>query len=90
MNVAEQLEQGISDPMSWSQICDRYPHQWVCVVDMRWDEPRAFHFRAARVVGHGTTRLEPLVQARAWRAQYDEIGHFFTGRIVAPFPRFYA
>jgi hypothetical protein len=43
-----------------------------------------FRFRAARVAGNGKTRREPLVQARPLRARYPQIGHFFTGPIVAP------
>lgn len=90
MDAAEQLTPLISDALTWAQICEQYPQQWVCVVEIQWDDPRMFHFRGARVVGHGVTRREPLVQASAWRDRYPEIGHFFTGKIVAPFPRFFA
>jgi hypothetical protein len=44
----------------------------------------SFRFRTARVAGSGKTRREPLVQARLLRSRYPEIGHFFTGPIVAP------
>jgi hypothetical protein len=87
MNAVEHLAPVIPDALSWPQICGQYPDQWVCVVDIQWDEPRSFHFRSARVIGHGTTRRAPLVQARPWRARYAEIGHFFTGKIIAPPPR---
>ena len=80
MNAAEQLAPVITDALTWPQICDQYPDQWVCVVEIQWDEPRMFHFRNARVVGHGATRREP----------YPKIGHFFTGKIIAPFPRLFA
>ena len=42
----------------------------------------------ARVAGHGKTRREPLIQARAARAQYGSVGHYFTGPIKAPLTRF--
>jgi hypothetical protein len=61
----------------------------VCVVEIQYDEPRNFHFRNARVVGHGVTSREPYDQARVWQERYREIGHFYTGKIKAPIPRFF-
>ena len=90
MNAAEQIAPSISDALTWRQVCESYPDQWVCVVEIQWDSPRSFHFRSARVVGHGATRRDPLIQAGLWRDQYAEIGHFFTGKILAPSPRFFA
>lgn len=87
MYAVEHPAPAITDALTWAQVCERYPNQWVCVVEMQWDEPRMFHFRSARVIGHGSTRREPLLQASPWRARYPEIGHFFTGKITAPFPR---
>lgn len=88
MNAANQLAPVIPDALTWSQICEQYPDQWVCVVDIEWNEPRSFHFRSARVVGYGVTRRDPLIKARPWRDRYTEIGHFFTGKIVATVSRF--
>ena len=70
----------ISDPLTWTQICDRYPDEWVCLVEMEDKNDTDFEFRTARVVGHGETRIAPLVQARPFREQYDMVGHYFTGR----------
>ena len=78
----------ISEPLTWTEICDRYPEQWVCVVDIDRIKPNNFEFRTARLVGHGATRREPLDQARPWRSRFETIGHYFTGSIVAPLPRF--
>jgi len=77
----------ISEPLTWIEICDRYPDQWVALVEIDWVVERNFRFRTARVAGSGKTRREPLVQARPLRARYLEIGHFFTGPIVAPVVR---
>ncbi len=89
MNVAEKLSPQISEPMTWADICEQYPDQWVCLVEI--DRPRRndIAFRTARVIGHGATRRDPWQQARLWWDRYKEIGHFFTGRIVAPVPRFF-
>ncbi len=78
----------ISEPLSWKQICALHPDEWVCIVDVDWANDTDFDFRSARVVGHGKTRREPLDQARLLRERYPSIGHFFTGRVRAPIPRF--
>lgn len=79
----------VSEPMTWAEICARYPDAWVCLVEIGWRNDTDFDFTTARVAGHGKTRREPLIQARPARAQYGAVGHFFTGRIVAP-PHRYA
>jgi hypothetical protein len=78
----------ISEPLSWKQICALYPDEWVCIVEIEWVNDTDFDFGSARVVGHGKTRREPLDQARPLRQRYSSIGHFFTGRVRAPIPRF--
>jgi hypothetical protein len=79
----------ISEPLTWKQICERYPDEWVCLVEIDSVNDTDFEFRTARVIGHGKTRREPLEQARPLRAQYEEIGHYFTGRVRAPVPRIF-
>jgi hypothetical protein len=84
MNAAAQLGPQISQPLTWDEICNRYPDQWVCLVEI--DRPRRndFEFRTARVVGHGPEPRDPWVHARMWWAHYGEIAHYFTGPIVGP------
>ena len=78
----------LSEALTWEQICERYPNQWVVLVEVDWvdkdEDNLTFEFRSARVAGHGATRREPLVQAQPLRARYPEMGHYFTGRIRAP------
>lgn len=81
-------EPAISDPLTWTEICARYPDQWVALVEVDWVNDNDFDFRSARVAGHGKTRKEPLDQAHPLRATYDEIGHFYTGPIRAPLRSF--
>ena len=71
----------ITEPLAWEQICQRYPDEWVCLVEIEWVHRSNFEFRTARVVGHGKTRAEPLVQARPWRERYKTIGHFHTAPV---------
>jgi hypothetical protein len=73
----------LSEPLTWEQICDRYPHQWVVLVEMvRETADYNSKLRTARVAGAGKTRREPLVQSRPLRSGYSSFGHFFTGPIT--------
>jgi hypothetical protein len=76
------MEQLVSEPLAWEEICARYPTQWVALVDIDWIEDTD-EFRTARVAGYGPRRADPLLQARTLGGLYPEIGHFFTGRIAA-------
>ncbi len=86
MNAAHARQPAISEPLTWDEIRVRYPDQWVCLADIGWLNDTDFAFTNARVVGHGTASRAPLAQARPLRAQYPEIGHFFTGKIVRSSP----
>lgn len=82
-------ESAISEPLTWREICERHPDQWVALVEIDWINENDLDFRSARIAGHGKTRREPLDQARPLRARYDEVGHFFTGPIRAPLRSFF-
>ena len=89
--MAEDQIQGepvLSEPLTWQEICARYPNEWVVLVEVDWIDEDDKDFRFARVAGHGKTRREPLVQARSVWPRYGEIAHFFTGRIRALNPIF--
>jgi len=88
VELRARIEPAISDPLTWSEICARYPDQWGALVEIDWVNENDLDFRSARVAGHGKTRREPLDQARPLRARYDKIGHFFTGPIRAPLRSF--
>jgi hypothetical protein len=77
-----------SAPLSWDEICRRYPDQWVALVEIDWTDDD--EIRAARVAGSGPRRADPFEQTRGLHSQYEEIGHFFTGRIRAPLLSFFA
>lgn len=72
----------LSERLTWPQICERYPDQWVALVEMDLDE-ETDEIHSARVAGHGTSRAEPFAQMRQAGLRYDDVGHFFTGRIRA-------
>lgn len=86
---APRTEPLVSEPLSWEQICERYPDQWVAIIEIDWvdADKHSYGFRTARVAGAGKTRREPLLQARPLRPRYSQIGHYFTGPIVVPLVR---
>jgi hypothetical protein len=88
MSAAEKIASTITEPLTWTEICERYPAQRVCLVEMDRIHPHGFAFRTARVVGHGKTRREAFEQARWWGDHYEEIGHYFTGKVSPPFPHY--
>jgi hypothetical protein len=68
MNDAEQIAPTITAPLTWAEICEWHPDEWVCVVDIDidYDHPRVFDFRTARVVGHSKKKREAFEQALPW------------------------
>lgn len=74
----------VTEPLSWNEICERFPDEWVALVEIEWVNDRDFEFRSARVAGHGKLRRDPMQQAGALWPRYPEIGHFYTGRVRAP------
>ena len=83
MNAAEKIALTLSEPLTWAEICERHPDEWVCLVEIERETPNGVAIKSARIVGHGKTRKEPLDQARSWSDRYQILGHYFTGRIVA-------
>lgn len=83
MNEAHAFEpEPPTELMTWAQICERFPEQWVALVEMDWND-ETDEFTVARVAGHGVTRAEPFAQMRRAGLHYDGVGHFFTGRVRA-------
>src|SRR5215813_12703318 len=81
MTVTARPSPMISEPLTWEQICARYPDEWVCLVEFDRIDPDRFAFRTARVVGHSKHRRTALEQSRPWWRSYEEIGQHFTTRV---------
>jgi hypothetical protein len=72
----------VSEPATWSEICERFPDQWVALVALDWlDDDRPY--RTALVAGCGT-RDEALAQARPLLKLFERIGPLHTGDEQAP------
>jgi hypothetical protein len=80
MPAATTITPTISQPLTWKAICQRYPDEWVCLVEFERIDPMRFAFRTARVIGASKQRRMALEQARPWWRRYEEIGQHFTGR----------
>jgi hypothetical protein len=87
MDAAEVATPPISQPLTWAEICELYPDQHVCLVEIDRIHPRGLDFRTARVIGHGKTRREAFDHALPSRDLYAEIGFRFTGRSSKPLIR---
>jgi hypothetical protein len=81
MRIAQTSAPAISEPMTWNEICERYPNEWVCLVEFDRIDPDRFAFRTARVVGHSKHRRTAVEQSRSWWRSYEEIGQHFTTRV---------
>jgi len=80
--------QRVSEPMSWGEICERFPDQWIALVALDWEYDREGPFRTALIAGHGSRR-EAIAQARPLHKVFSPLGPFFTGtdRMEATAPK---
>jgi hypothetical protein len=75
----------VSEPMTWSEICDRFPEQWIALVALDWVDDRDQPYRTALVAGHGSRR-EALAQAKPLHKLFSQMGPFFTGQAPIEIP----
>jgi hypothetical protein len=75
----------VSEPMSWGEICERFPDQWIALVALDWVDDRDRPFRTALIAGAGSRR-EALAQARPLRKLFAPMGPFFTGELAPELP----
>lgn len=72
------------EQLSWEQICERYPEQWVLLVDHERLPPDAAGFKTARVLAVGSSRAEAKERGRPQLESYDRWGCHFTGPVRGP------
>ena len=65
--------------LTWEQICERYPEQFVVMVDHDWQPANVTEFKTARVIGVGRSRAEAKERARPQLDSVREWGCHFTG-----------
>jgi hypothetical protein len=69
----------VSEPATWSEICERFPSQWVALVALDWRDDDDRPFRTALVAGLGSRRADALAQARPLLELFEPIGPLYTG-----------
>ena len=78
--------------LSWTEICARYPDEWVMVTEIEPDEEDEDHvgidFDSALVLGHHPLRKEAYRITKHLAATHPSGGCFFTGKIGPLPPRF--
>lgn len=73
-----------SERLTWPQIRERYPDQWVVLVDHDWDEHDLASYKTARALASGASRAEALSRAQPALDSYDGFGCRYTGTIRGP------
>jgi hypothetical protein len=73
-----------SERLTWQQIRERYPDQWVVLVEHDWDEHDLAHYTTARVFAQGASRAEALAHAQPALTAYQGYGCRYTGTIRGP------
>ncbi len=82
MDAAEKLEPSISEPLTWAEICELYPGEWVDLLVI--DHKPNGSIRSARVICHDRSMKEML--ARICTSQTDTVIVHTRGRPLR-FPR---
>jgi hypothetical protein len=70
--------------LTWSEICQRYPDEWVVLVETEWLNDTDFEFGTALVLAHHRTRKAVSPSVKAAFQHHAEVGKFWTGEIIAP------
>jgi hypothetical protein len=87
MDIAEHIAPEETEPLPWTEICARYPDQYVCLVDIHRAEPQHPEIKTARVIGHGLTHREAFEPARDLCLRYSVHAVRFTGVCTEPLIR---
>lgn len=87
MDAAEQLVPVATEPLSWGEICARYPEQFVCLVEIVRVELRSPEIKTACVVGHGRTHDAAFEPIRDFNVRYPRCAVRFTGSCAEPLIR---
>jgi hypothetical protein len=74
----------VSEPSRWSDICRRFPAQWVVLVAIDWTDDDGRDVRTAFVAGTSPARAEALAIARPLMAVFEGIGAFHTSSAKIP------
>ena len=89
MSEAIRVDGSVTQRLTWIEICERYPDEWVVLVDTEWVNDRDFDFGSTIVFAHHKRRKDASPDVKAAFEHYDSVGTFWTGKIRGPIPRFF-
>jgi hypothetical protein len=67
------------EPLSWAEICRRFPAQWVALLEVDWVDEARFVVRTALVAGSGALRSEATNRSRKLRSRFEQVDLCYTG-----------
>lgn len=73
-----------NERLTWQQIRERYPDQWVVMVEHDWQEHDLTRYNTARALACGPSRAEAVARARPALDAYRSYGCRYTGTIRGP------
>jgi hypothetical protein len=68
--------------MTWKEICERFPDQWVVMVDMKWPRGSRIDPSSATVLAHHRIRKDASPDVKAAMARGKRVACFWTGELV--------
>jgi hypothetical protein len=77
MSAAEKIAPTMTELLPWSEIRQRYPDEWVCLVEVQ-HEPGG-SIRSARLIGHHRSIKDALKQC-SWSADFVVVCAHTGGR----------
>jgi hypothetical protein len=89
MSEAICVDGSVAECLTWKEICERYPDEWVVLVDTDWVNDTDFDFRSTIVFAHHKRRKDASPDVKAAFERYDSVGTFWTGKIRGPIPRIF-
>jgi hypothetical protein len=73
MEPARIVRPSTPEPLTWAEICERYPEEQLCLADVEYLDPEQHEVRTARVIGHGASVGAAFEQARLLQGRFDHI-----------------
>ena len=74
--------------LTWTEMCQRYPDEWVVMAEIEGDNDTDLDFGSALVLGHYKGRKEASPHIKAAFERHEDVSCFWTGKIRGPIPRF--
>ena len=88
MSDAIHADESAPERLTWKQICERYPDEWVVLVDTEWANDTDFDFGTTIVFAHHKRRKDMSPDVKSAFERYESVGTYWTGKMRGPIPRF--